>query len=653
MNRDAVTITDEPRAFSDSLIAAMTGLARSAAPVSRPPVDGAAALTPQSAAEPGILQTVPLAFSGDHLLVEAELVCTGDLKARLIDGEGAVIPGFEEENSVVTRSHALWYEVHWVTDRLRGKTWIMNNVRPPAALCLTLTRGFLYAFRIVDSITPSGKGDASRDQPLELSHHPQLFLDDHLVARMINLQRELAQPRKHPDNPLMKNERPWERWYMQTSSVLYDDEADRFQAWYWASGGPDSQLPRTCDGYAESKDGVAWARPMIGTEPVGPHREHNMIVPAKHARSVFRDPEDPDRSRRYKGSFGSHSPDGISWTDDEENGWNWLQAVGKNDTVTSFVRWKGEYLNYVRYQGPETNTIVHDPRAGKTWKNAVFRCTGLSTSRDFQHWTAKEQIFGTDERDGYPWTQAHALCVTAYGDVLVGLLPLLHMVPEDGNNFLGSMDVQLMVSRDGRHWERVADRAVFMPAEDTRPIGERAWDYHFHPTSNFVVKDDLVWIYYWGTNFRHGENRPNDVGIGALASRKQQMATADREYGLGLATLPADRFVSLHPASYTAEGVLETRVFILPGGDLLVNADVRTGFGTVMVELLGPEGGVLPGFDRECSHLAARDPLRYDVVWNQGDGTVKTLRDMANAQPIAIRFIVINCSLYAFQIARW
>ena len=51
---------------------------------------------------------------------------------------------------------------------------------------------------------------------------------------MINLRRKLAQPRKHPDNPLMKNEHPWERWYMQTSSVVYDDEADRFQAWYWA-----------------------------------------------------------------------------------------------------------------------------------------------------------------------------------------------------------------------------------------------------------------------------------------------------------------------------------------------------------------------------------------------------------------------------------
>jgi hypothetical protein len=651
MHKAAVTISDEPRTFSDSILATLSGLARTSISGRGEPADCSEALTPQRATEPGVLVTVPLTFSGDHLLVEAELINTCDLRGCLIDGGGEVIPGFEDENSIVTRSHASWYEVHWYSDRLRGQTMIMNNVDPPAALCLTLSHGFLFAFRIVDSLAPSRIGDTSRDQPLELSNHPQLFLDDYLIARMINLGRKPVQPLKHPDNPLMVNEHPWERLYMQTSSVVYDDEADRFQAWYWASAGPDSPFPRVCDGYAESKDGVQWVKPMIGREPIGPYREHNLIVPAKLARSVFRDPEDPDRSRLYKGSFGSHSPDGITWINNEEDGRNWLQAVGKNDTVTSFVRWKGEYLNYVRYQGPETNTIVYDSRTGKTWLNAVFRSTGLSTSKDFRHWTTKEQIFATDEQDGYPWTQPHALCVTAYGDLLIGLLPLLHVVPEDGNNFLGSMDVQLMVSRDGRQWKRVANREVFMPCEEARPIGERAWDHHIHPTSNFVVQDDLVRIYYWGMNFRHGENRPNGSGIGALASTKQQVAIAERQYGLGLATLPADRFVSLHPAAYTAEGVLETKMLNCPEGNLFVNADPRAGSGTVKAELLDSAGAVLPGFDRESSHLSARDPLRFDVVWKQADGAVKTFLDIAQDQPIAIRFIVINCNLYAFQIA--
>jgi len=601
------------------------------------------ALTSRPECEPGVLQTVPLAYIGDHLLVDADLFDARDLSCRLLDAEGAVIPGFEDENAVVTRSYDSWYEIHWFEEKLRGKTWIMNNATPPAALCLTLRRGSLYAFRIVDTIPLTREIPLPEEPPVALSHHPQLFLDDGIIARTVNLRRRLEQPQKHPANPLFTNDHPWDKRYMQTSSVVYDGDNDRWQAWYWCNGGPGSEYSKPGDGYAESDDGISWTKPMVG-------KDSNLVEPAKLARSVFLDPDDPDAGRRYKGSFAACSADGIVWRADEEESQNWLAAVGKNDTLTSFVRWKGEYLNYTRYQGPETNTIVYDPRTEKTWKNAVFRCTGLSTSTDFRHWTAKEQIFATDARDGYPWTQAHALCVTAYGDVLIGLLPLMHLFPEDDNNFLATQDTQLMVSRDGRRWDRVADRAVFIPCEEVKPIGERPWDAHVHPVCNFVVKDDRVWIYYWGTNFLHGENRPNDSGIGALSSPKQRLATAPFQYGLGLATLPADRFVALHPVSYTAEGMLETKMFTHGGGDLRINADLGAQ-GTVQVEVLDVTGEVLPGFDRKSCRLSPRDPLRYDVSWKQEDGGVKTFGNTAQGHPVALRLIVINCSLYAFQVS--
>jgi len=91
----------------------------------------------------------------------------------------------------------------------------------------------------------------------------------------------------------------------------------------------------------------------------------------------------------------------------------------------------------------------------------------------------------------------------------------------------------------------------FRPAKTfaTNERDGRRWDHHFHSTSNFVVRDNVVRISYWGMNFRHGENRPNASGIGTLASRKQQVATNDREYGLGLETSPADRFLYRHSAA--------------------------------------------------------------------------------------------------------
>ena len=54
-------------------------------------------------------------------------------------------------------------------------------------------------------------------------------------------------------------------------------------------------------------------------------------------------------------------------------------------------------------------------------------------------------VFKADEKDGYPWTQAYGLCVTPYGDVLIALVPMVHLKPEEANNSYGTMDVQMAV----------------------------------------------------------------------------------------------------------------------------------------------------------------------------------------------------------------
>ena len=55
-------------------------------------------------------------------------------------------------------------------------------------------------------------GAAKAGQAINLSSHPQLFLDEFLVARMHNVQRVLRRPTKHPDNPLpFEPEYAWEQ----------------------------------------------------------------------------------------------------------------------------------------------------------------------------------------------------------------------------------------------------------------------------------------------------------------------------------------------------------------------------------------------------------------------------------------------------------
>lgn len=456
---------------------------------------------------------------------------------------------------------------------------------------------------------------AEENTPVALSHHPQLFLDDYLVKRMENVRRVIQHPVKHPDNPLIVRDQPWEKRMIEIyGTVLYEPGEGLFRCWYlgneYNNGIPDNpEHPRTAEYftcYAESEDGVHWAKPLVGPKPFGIHERHNIVIEGTHGFCVLPTPGDSDPNRRYKGVGGpvfGFSPDGIHW-----DVRNWRDTIGKNDTSSCVVRWNGEYLAYVRAQ-------VEDP----DW-SGVMRGVGLSVSQDFEHWTPKRTIFTTDAEDGYPWTQPYGVAVTPYGDVLIGILWLLHLDHVPGNNSLGDQDTQLMVSRDGRNWNRVADRAVFL---DKTP---GAWDCaRVFPGTTMFVKDDVVYIYYTGVAARHGE------GGASMA--------------IGLATLSADRFVGVERADAGADGIVETRLLQCRGSDLLVNADADG----LRVELLDGEGQVIPGFDREACRLLPNDKLRYRVAWGDGDEE-RTLAAIANQGPFAIRFVLGGGMLFAFQI---
>ena len=80
------------------------------------------------------------------------------------------------------------------------------------------------------------------------------------------------------------------------------------------------------------------------------------------------------------------------------------------------------------------------------------------------------------------------------------------------------------------------------------------------PATNIVTRDDRHWIYYVGLAKTHrGESSPDIDGPAG---------------GIGLATLPLDRFVSLNAGDET--GVVLTKPFDLAGAGLEVKHLVRT-----------------------------------------------------------------------------
>ena len=108
---------------------------------------------------------------------------------------------------------------------------------------------------------------------INLSNHAQLFLDDYLVARMDNLTRRVNQPVKHPANPLIVPEHPWEKRFVAIyGTAIFDELTGKFRCWYGANQSRQA-IPDTPEGpglskyyscYAESDDGIAWTKPMVG-----------------------------------------------------------------------------------------------------------------------------------------------------------------------------------------------------------------------------------------------------------------------------------------------------------------------------------------------------------------------------------------------------
>jgi len=504
----------------------------------------------------------------------------------------------------------------------------------------------VYAVAVVGAMA-TWAATATAGVVASVSHNPQLFLDDHLIARMDGLKRKLHRPIRHPANPLIVQDLPWERRMIEMyGTVLYDEKLGKFRCWYLASesdhGIPDTpEAPGTAEYYqcyAESRDGIRWVKPQVGLRRYGPYEKHNIVIPKAHGFCVLPTPHAEDPNQRFRGVGGAtlgFSPDGIRWDIDTPACDLWRKAVGKNDTATSVVRWGGEYLAYVRFQEPQRHVIdtshrhSHRHPRGIAWRG-VQRGVGLCVSRDFIHWTAKKSVFKSDARDGHPWTQPYGLCVTPYGDVLIGLVPMLRLEPREGNNRHGPMDVELLVSRDGRKWSRVADRAVFMAEQRIRPGDARRWDRRVYPSTTMLIKDDTVHLYYTGVTSMHGEGGPFRGGF-------------------GLATLPADRFVGVLAAGAAAPGVLQTKPMDVNASQLTVNAQLN-GAGDFAVEVLDERGAVLAGYGRRQSRLVRADALRYRVMWDTPDEESRSWADTPHHGPRALRFILSGTAeLYAFR----
>lgn len=284
-----------------------------------------------------------------------------------------------------------------------------------------------------------------------MSERVRLFLDDRYVECSRNLSREWGRPVKHPQNPVMVADRPWENGFVfpYKGTVHYDPVDGTYRLWYQSYNMQAAKSSLIC--YATSADGIRWEKPELGVVAYNGERDNNIILAGHYDTSnvnVFRDDAEDDPARRFKnlsmdiavgsfdpalaaaiergvpldkpaqrklvrdgiagghfGAFASYSPDGIHWTaHSDAPTWPERTADGHFSGFgdTFFVHRDPRLNRFVAY------TRCRDPISEEGEQH--FRIIGRSETEDFESWPDPQAVLCPDSDDP-PGLQFYCLSV--------------------------------------------------------------------------------------------------------------------------------------------------------------------------------------------------------------------------------------------------
>lgn len=459
-------------------------------------------------------------------------------------------------------------------------------------------------------------GELQATEPLSVGTRPQLFVDDFLVEKLAGLKRVVQQPRRLAQQPILVAEHPWEGRVLQMPCVLWDPLQGIFHMYYWAAT---RKATYTC--YARSRDGIKWKKPILGLHAGPDGSKHNNIVlrgegRVARTRYVVLNPRTDDPQRRFLAlyidnvpgltEFAASSPDGLHWKTEKKIGDLRHVRGGRASRNPPFFLIEQQWGK--------------DPGDGHRYR-AIWR----TESQDMKNWTSGRLVverLADDNPDlEFYHACAHFLGARTYRGLHLGYLYLFHTsrsegVRQDGVRLEGTVDTALMCSRDTIRWTRVDRKRRFFPLG---PPG--SWEAGMNYVSPEIIVGRRMYFYYSGWKETHGV--PNNAA------------------GIGLATLPLDRIVSVEPKQQ--QGALTTRVLKVEGERLEVNVDARKG--RLCVEVLDETGQVLAGFGADACRTISSDSQHRRVKWDQ-----QKLKRLVG-QRVRLRFHLSGqCRLFAFRI---
>ncbi|RKY88043.1 hypothetical protein DRQ09_03515 [candidate division KSB1 bacterium] len=411
-------------------------------------------------------------------------------------------------------------------------------------------------------------------------HHRYIFVDDSIIQKTYQVTRVVHHPEKCSQNPLLIADKPWEGGINLYGTVLYDN--GKFRMWYQVYNGKAKDRSfNTLIAYAESEDGIHWTKPDLGLVEFEGNKNNNILITCRGTSSLYspavvKDPKPENPEKTYKmiywdsmskkelekygpnfppgknvpgwraipgeGFFTAYSPDGIHW-----------KQYGHQPVFTCAC--DASSLNYF---SDGTFVVFHKISVAE---DRHFRILGQTTSKDFVNWSKPSIILEPDWHDPYG-TEFYGMSGFEYYGNYLGLVWIYNNAPADK-----SMNIQMAASKDGKNWHRAADRKIFL---DRGEPGD--WDGgSIVVSSNPLISPpgypDKILIYYGGGTTTHDDSRY-------------------REWGIGLATLRIDGFVSMRSGMFN--GKLKTKPIIATGSKMFCNCDIKHGY--IKIELLDENG---------------------------------------------------------------
>lgn len=461
----------------------------------------------------------------------------------------------------------------------------------------------------------------------------RLFLDAMVVERSAGLERVFHAAQKHPANPVLPKDKPWEGTATRSGPYLYGTvmwDEGRLRMWYhgYRSG-------QYVNCYAESADGVSWTKPNLGLIEFDGSTENNLFLTTLkeiedkdayrggsdcHNPSVIKRPWEADPTKRYalfcysvayRHARVAFSPDGLRWTFVRE-------------TASKGLFGSGDVLNFFHdpYQSRYVATLKSGSRRG--------RAAGVATSRDGLNWTKPVDIpvFVADDLDPDA-TQVYGMPVFPYQGLYIGL-PWIYRarwfkyggytdqrMGEVEKDSPCTMDVQLAWSWDLLNWTRPPEREQFIPRG-----ADGEFDRGMIYTARAPVQvGERLHFYYGGWDGPHNST--------TVISQ------------IGLATLRLDGFCSLRAGAAAGWLISRRESFCVP--QVTINARTTAPGGAIVAELLDAGNQVIPGFSRqECTPFQG-DSIRHTLSWK-----TKVFPDNVIEADKKIRFLLTHAELYSY-----